>query len=127
MTARQYNVRSGTDTLFTPYADLIEKFKRIQQKFGLRKAYIHVDGIGYRGYDNLEPDQIPVGEKAGGKEGLKKFLAFARENDYIVVYISSTAICILMLQVTTMSCCCCAKTELTTSKTLAGGSQRAGL
>lgn len=86
VTARQYNVRSGTDTLFTPYAELIEKFERIQRQFGLRKAYIHVDGIGYRGYDNLEPDQIPVGEKAGGKEGLKKFLAFARENDYIVVY-----------------------------------------
>ncbi len=86
VTARQYDARRGSDALFTPYAELIRKFERIQKEFGLEKAYIHVDGIGYRGYDNLEPDQVPVGEKAGGKEGLKKFLDFARKNDYVLVY-----------------------------------------
>ena len=86
VTARQYNARTGQDDLFTSYADLTRKLTRLRDEFGMKKAYVHIDGIGYRGYDNLEPDQLPVGEKAGGREGLKRFLDFLRENGYVTVY-----------------------------------------
>lgn len=86
VTARQYDARNKVDALFTPYVELTRKIERLQKEFSLPQAYIHIDGIGYRGYDNLEPDQLPVGKKAGGKEGLRKFLDFAHRNNYLVVY-----------------------------------------
>ncbi len=40
---------------------------------GIKRAYVHLDGWGFRGYDNLHPDIIPPCPDAGGWEGMKRF------------------------------------------------------
>lgn len=40
---------------------------------GIERAYVHLDGWGARGYDNLHPDAIPAGAEAGGWEGMRQF------------------------------------------------------
>lgn len=40
---------------------------------GVRRAYLHVDGWGFRGYDNLHPDVLPPSLEAGGWAGMKRF------------------------------------------------------
>ncbi len=40
---------------------------------GIKLAYVHLDGWGFRGYDNLHPDIIPPCPEAGGWEGMKRF------------------------------------------------------
>jgi hypothetical protein len=39
----------------------------------LERAYVHLDGWGFRGYDNLHPDILPPCPEAGGWEGMKRF------------------------------------------------------
>lgn len=41
---------------------------------GLDEAYLHLDGWGYHGYDNLHPDPFPVHEGAGGAEGMRRLM-----------------------------------------------------
>ncbi len=40
---------------------------------GVTNAYVHLDGWGFRGYDNLHPDVLPPSPEAGGWDGLKRF------------------------------------------------------
>lgn len=40
---------------------------------GITNAYVHLDGWGLRGYDNLHPDVLPPCPEAGGWEGMKRF------------------------------------------------------
>jgi hypothetical protein len=40
---------------------------------GVRRAYVHLDGWGFRGYDNLHPDILPPCPEAGGWEGMRLF------------------------------------------------------
>ncbi|HOY57941.1 MAG TPA: DUF5696 domain-containing protein [Verrucomicrobiota bacterium] len=40
---------------------------------GVTNAYVHLDGWGFRGYDNLHPDVLPPCPQAGGWEGMKRF------------------------------------------------------
>jgi hypothetical protein len=40
---------------------------------GISRAYVHLDGWGLRGYDNLHPDPIPPCPEAGGWDGLRYF------------------------------------------------------
>jgi hypothetical protein len=40
---------------------------------GVGRAYVHLDGWGFRGYDNLHPDVLPPCPEAGGWEGMKRF------------------------------------------------------
>lgn len=40
---------------------------------GVNRAYVHLDGWGYRGYDNLHPDILPPCQNAGGWEGMRRF------------------------------------------------------
>ncbi len=40
---------------------------------GFTNAYVHLDGWGLRGYDNLHPDILPPCPEAGGWEGMKQF------------------------------------------------------
>lgn len=42
------------------------------KKMGVEKAYLHLDGWGSHGYDNLHPDPFPPHEAAGGAEGMKR-------------------------------------------------------
>ncbi len=60
----------------------LEQFK----KNGIDKLYIHLDGVGFRGYDNLEPDSLPLNTEAGGREGLLQYLKTAKEFGMLVVY-----------------------------------------
>jgi hypothetical protein len=39
---------------------------------GVHRAYVHLDGWGLRGYDNLHPDVLPPCPEAGGYDGLKR-------------------------------------------------------
>lgn len=40
---------------------------------GITNAYVHLDGWGLRGYDNLHPDVLPPCPEAGGWEGMRHF------------------------------------------------------
>ncbi len=50
---------------------------------GLDRAYIHLDGWGRHGYDNLHPDPFPPHEEAGGAAGMKRLSDTAQELGYI--------------------------------------------
>jgi hypothetical protein len=52
-------------------------------KKGINRAYVHLDGWGFRGYDNLHPDVLPPCPEAGGWEGMKRFAATCEELGYI--------------------------------------------
>lgn len=52
---------------FDATGDLFRELK----KNGVEKAYIHLDGWGHHGYDNLHPDPFPIHEASGGAEGMK--------------------------------------------------------
>ena len=41
-------------------------------KAGVKRAYVHLDGWGFRGYDNLHPDILPPSPEAGGYEAMKR-------------------------------------------------------
>ena len=63
---------------FGETADLFRKY----QSLGLNKAYVHTDGWGKRGYDNLHPYILPPCENAGGWEGLKNLSDTCHELGY---------------------------------------------
>ncbi len=50
---------------------------------GLDRAYLHFDGWGNHGYDNLHPDPFPPHEAAGGIEGMRRLGMTARDLGYI--------------------------------------------
>lgn len=60
----------------------IELLKQLK-KNGVGRAYLHYDGWGAHGYDNLHPDPFPVHEAAGGAEGMKRLADAANELGYI--------------------------------------------
>ncbi len=39
---------------------------------GVHRAYMHLDGWGLRGYDNLHPDVLPPCPEAGGWDGMRR-------------------------------------------------------
>lgn len=39
---------------------------------GVERAYVHLDGWGLRGYDNLHPDILPPSPEAGGWDGMRR-------------------------------------------------------
>jgi hypothetical protein len=50
---------------------------------GIKRAYVHLDGWGFRGYDNLHPDIIPPCPEAGGWEGMKRFADTCDQIGYV--------------------------------------------
>jgi len=50
---------------------------------GVDKAYVHLDGWGYRGYDNFHPDHMPPCEEAGGWEAMKRFADACDELNFL--------------------------------------------
>ena len=50
---------------------------------GIKRAYVHLDGWGVRGYDNLHPDILPPNAEAGGWAGMKRFADTCEELDYV--------------------------------------------
>jgi hypothetical protein len=55
------------------FYDRAQQLKVLAEKRNLKRAYLHLDGWGYRGYDNLHPDVLPPCEEAGGWNGMKYF------------------------------------------------------
>lgn len=49
---------------------------------GVSRAYVHLDGWGFRGYDNLHPDILPPCPEAGGWEGMKRLAQTCDELNY---------------------------------------------
>lgn len=50
---------------------------------GIERAYVHLDGWGFYGYDNGHPDVMPVGQEQGGWEGLKRFADTCKQLEYL--------------------------------------------
>lgn len=52
------------------------------KKRGVEKAYLHLDGWGKKGYDNVHPDVFPPHEAAGGADGMRMLSDTCRELGY---------------------------------------------
>jgi len=50
---------------------------------GIERAYVHLDGWGFRGYDNLHPDVLPPCPEAGGWEGMKQLADTCDQLGYV--------------------------------------------
>ncbi len=70
----------AANDVLVPAAEWAAKVREFRRK--VEHAYVHVDGWGYRGYDNLEPDILPVGALGGGWEGLQELAEACREAGY---------------------------------------------
>lgn len=70
-------------TLRNTFADSIVAFNKLKA-LGLDKAYVHTDGWGNRGYDNLHPYILPPCDKIGGYEGMRNYVNACKELGYTV-------------------------------------------
>jgi hypothetical protein len=61
-----------------PFEERAAELAALSRQYG-DKLYVHVDGWGLNGYDNLHPDVLPPSPKGGGWEGLRKLLKTCRE------------------------------------------------
>ncbi len=50
---------------------------------GVPRAYVHLDGWGFRGYDNLHPDVLPPSPEAGGWDGMKRLAQTCEDLNYV--------------------------------------------
>ena len=53
------------------------------KKRGVDQAYLHLDGWGRRGYDNMHPDVFPPHEQAGGADGMRQLADRCRQLGYL--------------------------------------------
>ncbi|MCC6415445.1 MAG: hypothetical protein IT582_06020 [Opitutaceae bacterium] len=56
--------------IVTPFAQRAKELRALHAR-GVRRAYVHLDGWGLHGYDNLHPDPLPPAPEAGGWRGFK--------------------------------------------------------
>lgn len=54
----------------TPFDEISRALTRLHER-GVKRAYLHLDGWGRHGYDNLHPDVFPPCEAAGGADGMR--------------------------------------------------------
>jgi hypothetical protein len=66
----------------TPFAELTKRLETLRG-LDIERAYLHVDGWGFHGYDNHHPDVMPPCQEAGGWEGLLAFARKAEECGYL--------------------------------------------
>lgn len=76
-----YYKKGKDETLHATFEERAEHFKKFKE-LGLDKAYIHLDGWGNMGYDNLHPYILPPCPQAGGAEGMKKLADTCKEIGY---------------------------------------------
>jgi hypothetical protein len=70
----------------TPFSKVARQMGELHAK-GLRRAYVHLDGWGVRGYDNQHPDILPPCEQAGGWEGMRQLVETCHElGDLIITH-----------------------------------------
>lgn len=67
---------------YTSFAELASQLRALKAR-GVEKAYLHLDGWGRRGYDNLHPDVFPPHEKAGGADGMRELSDTCRGLGYV--------------------------------------------
>jgi hypothetical protein len=67
----------------TTFDERVKDIKKLKQK-GIEHLYIHLDGWGFRGYDNLHPDYLPPCLEAGGWEGMKRLVDACKQMDYTI-------------------------------------------
>ncbi len=67
------------------YTSFRERARQLEKLYeeGIHGVYIHLDGWGKRGYDNLHPDPLPPSPEAGGWEGLKELSLTADRLGYL--------------------------------------------
>ncbi|MBO4978771.1 MAG: hypothetical protein J6D16_00015 [Clostridia bacterium] len=66
----------------TPFSVMTERLEALHKK-GVKAAYVHVDGWGRMGYDNMHPDILPPCPEAGGYEGMRDMVERLRAIDFI--------------------------------------------
>jgi len=66
---------------YTPFSKCEEQLRALKKQ--LDRAYLHLDGWGHHGYDNLHPDPFPPHEGAGGAAGMKSLADACREIGYM--------------------------------------------
>ena len=71
----------NNDTYF-PFAENGKLLRKLKEN-GAEKVYLHLDGWGHHGYDNLHPDPFPVHEASGGAEGMKALQETCTELGYL--------------------------------------------
>ncbi len=64
------------------FAEALRHVRRLRD-LGWKRAYLHIDGWGARGYDNQHPDPLPPCSDAGGWTGLVELSRTAEECGYL--------------------------------------------
>lgn len=64
------------------FADRATQLRQLAEQ-GIKKAYVHLDGWVYRGYDNLHPDILPPCPDAGGWDGMRHFADVCEELGFV--------------------------------------------
>ena len=64
------------------FAKREQQLRALREK-GVERAYLHLDGWGRHGYDNLHPDVFPPNEGAGGADGMRKLQKACTELGYL--------------------------------------------
>ena len=65
-----------------PFAERARHLEALAAR-GITNAYVHLDGWGLRGYDNLHPDVLPPCPEAGGWDGLQHFAETCERLGYL--------------------------------------------
>lgn len=68
----------------TTFADRASHLRKLHGR-GVRRAYVHLDGWGFRGYDNLHPDPLPPSPEAGGWEGFRLLADTCEQLGYVFI------------------------------------------
>lgn len=66
---------------YTAFDERAKQLAALKEK-GVERVYLHLDGWGAHGYDNLHPSPFPPNEAAGGAEGMKALSDTCRELGY---------------------------------------------
>lgn len=77
-----YDPHGVNTRLYATFQARAEQLKKIKA-LGLEKLYIHTDGWGAAGYDNLHPYILPPCAQAGGWDGLKALADTCRSLGYV--------------------------------------------
>lgn len=77
------NENPENNDTFVGFMDRAQQLERLKS-LGVEKAYIHLDGWGKMGYDNMHPDVLPPCEKAGGHADMKKLAHTCKDLDYLL-------------------------------------------
>jgi hypothetical protein len=67
---------------YTSFDKRAEQLRAVEKR-GVKQAYVHLDGWGFRGYDNLHPDVLPPSPEAGGWESLRALAQTCDELGYV--------------------------------------------